>query len=400
MRFRKIAILVTIAAAALRCSADPPGGEPGQPARNPTSAVVIHGIDHSATPSGAEVVLHANHPFSYTSYQLDSRTLVVELLDVHVEGIAEEVRIGRPQVERVRVSSVEGLGGGSIVKFEFENVLAAHHAIRLDGHDLFVAFPTLSAADTVAEPRLMAEGLEAPVAPAQSPVVEMAVAPESGATPADAAPAPAGSNLPPIPSAAAQAAAAAGASKAAPVETANVIPGPTRAGKRAGTLLAIEVRGGAEPNLVLKTDGTVAQEHFQLKNPPRLVIDLVGVIDKTATRSIPVSSDVLTRVRVAQFATRPRAVARVVLDLASPKPCAVVPTDEGLVVDFSAKAVRLAESGSAALMQVVQPLVAEAPAAPQPAATAPQKTAAAEKPAPRGPRTPRRVLLGEAADDW
>jgi len=156
MRFRKIAIIITIAAAALRCSGNPPVSEPGQAALNAPSAVVIHGIDHSATPSGTEVVLHANYPFSYTSYQPDSRTLIVELLDVHVEGIAQEVRIGTPQVEGVRVSAVEGVDGGSIAKFEFKNVLAAHHAIRLDGHDLLIDFPTLSDADNVPEPPLVA----------------------------------------------------------------------------------------------------------------------------------------------------------------------------------------------------------------------------------------------------
>ena len=40
MRYGKVAILITIAAAALRCSGNPPVSEPGQAALNAPSAVV------------------------------------------------------------------------------------------------------------------------------------------------------------------------------------------------------------------------------------------------------------------------------------------------------------------------------------------------------------------------
>src|SRR5216117_60737 len=143
MRYGKVAILITIAAAALRCSGNPPVSEPGQAVLNAPSAVVINSIDHQETPAGTEVVLRGNYPFSYTSYQPDPRTLVLELLDVHVEGLAQEVQLGTPQVEGVRVSSVESVDGGKIAKFEFKNVLASQHSIRLEGHDLIVDFPSL-----------------------------------------------------------------------------------------------------------------------------------------------------------------------------------------------------------------------------------------------------------------
>jgi len=67
MRYGKVAILITIAAAALRCSGNPPVSEPGQAVLNAPSAVVINAIDHQETPAGTEVVLHGNYPFSYTS---------------------------------------------------------------------------------------------------------------------------------------------------------------------------------------------------------------------------------------------------------------------------------------------------------------------------------------------
>src|SRR5256885_9754628 len=55
MRYGKVAILITIAAAALRCSGNPPVSEPGQAVLNAPSAVVINAIDHQETPAGTEV---------------------------------------------------------------------------------------------------------------------------------------------------------------------------------------------------------------------------------------------------------------------------------------------------------------------------------------------------------
>ncbi|MGH9796936.1 MAG: hypothetical protein ACRD5D_02125, partial [Candidatus Polarisedimenticolia bacterium] len=146
MRYGKVALLLAIAAAALRCSGNPPVSEPGQAVLGAPSAVVINGIDHAATPAGTEVVLHGNYPFSYTSYQPDPKTLVLELLDVQVQNLSPEVPISSPQVEGVQVSTVESVDGGTIARFEFRNVLAAQHAIRLEGNDLIVDFPALGEA--------------------------------------------------------------------------------------------------------------------------------------------------------------------------------------------------------------------------------------------------------------
>ena len=392
MRFRKVAILITIAAAALRCSGNPPVSEPGQAALGTPSAVVINGIDHTATPSGTEVILHGNYPFSYTSYQPDPATLVLELLDVHVEGLSEEVRIGTPQVEGVRVSSVESVDGGKIAKFEFRNVATAQHAIRLDGHDLVVDFPSLSDSSNPPDQPLLAQA-----APAASGAGEPAAAPAAEATPPvasegaplEALPSPTAAE--PAPSAAEPAPSLApvpSTPKAAPVAaSARPSGGPVQAtrvaaarGSQATSLLSVESKGtDPETAIVLTADGSLASEHFELKNPPRLVIDLVGVVDHTQTKLLQVPSGVVKKVRVAQFATKPRPVARVVLDMSAPKPYAIVPTDTGLVVDFSEEAARRAAESvtppPAPKAQIAEPLAAEAPAsgseatAPAPAAS-------------------------------
>jgi len=418
MRFRKVAILIAITAAALRCSGNTPVSEPGQAPLTAPSAVVIHGIDHTATPSGTEVILHGNYPFSYTSYQPDPKTLVLELLDVRVQGVSDTVTIGTPQVQGMRVSTVESVDGGTIAKFEFQNVVASQHAIRLDGNDLVIDFPTFGETGNTPEPQMVAHEVSVGEEPAPPDAVasttgteEPAGAPASQGDAAleslpaaeqSAAPAATGApshDLQPIaPSPAAQPEPAPVAGTPAPATThapepVHVERGAVPAGNAAHTLLAVEAKG-SDPDtaVLLKADGPLLQEHFELKNPPRLVIDLLGVVDKTSTKSVQVGSGFLSRVRVAQFATRPRPVARVVLDMSSPKPYALVPTDGGLVVDFSEEAVRHARENAPAreTAQTAAPLAAETPAATEAPPAAPAVTTVSEgsaepAPAPAAP---------------
>jgi type IV pilus assembly protein PilQ len=373
MRYGKVAILITIAAAALRCSGNPPVSEPGQTVLNAPSAVVINAIDHQETPAGTEVVLRGNYPFSYTSYQPDPRTLVLELLDVHVEGLAQEVQLGTPQVEGVRVSSVESVDGGKIAKFEFRNVLASQHSIRLEGHDLIVDFPSLGESGNAPEAPVVAdEGQAAGETPGQegaapagtspsensegAPLETVGQAPSASSTGTGEAQTPAESGAPAVAEAP-----SADRSSAQPVK---VTRGTAPGGARAKALLAVEARGDdAGRTVVLTADGGLAHEHFELKNPPRLVLDLVGVVDKTSTKTVAVGSGGLSRVRVAQFATRPKPVVRVVLDMTRPQPYAIVPTENGLVVDFTEEGVRHAlETGSQPQPEPAAAVAAETPA--------------------------------------
>lgn len=388
MRYGKVAILITIAAAALRCSGNPPVSEPGQAVLNAPSAVVINSIDHQETPAGTEVVLRGNYPFSYTSYQPDPRTLVLELLDVHVEGLAQEVQLGTPQVEGVRVTSVESVDGGKIAKFEFKNVLASQHSIRLEGHDLIVDFPSLGESGNTPEEPVVAEAAQTGGAPAgtetaaealttagplQSESLEGAPLETVQQAPAPGAAAetgPASGELQPLPETGAPAGAPIQATPGAreqgqpPAQSVRMTRGAAPSGPQANALLSVEARGeDSERTVVLTADGGLAHEHFELKNPPRLVIDLVGVLDRTSTKTVPVGSGGLSRVRVAQFATKPRPVVRVVLDMTSPRPYAIVPTDTGLVVDFSEEGVRHALETAPAPEPVAAPVAAETPAA-------------------------------------
>src|SRR2546426_1018563 len=440
MRYGKVAILITIAAAALRCSGNPPVSEPGQAVLNAPSAVVINSIDHQETPAGTEVVLHGNYPFSYTSYQPDPRTLVLELLDVQVEGLSQEVRIGTPQVEGVRVTSVESVDGGKIAKFEFKNVLTAQHSIRLEGHDLVIDFPSLGESGNAPETPVVAEGASAGAAsvgaetPAEGGAPATGTAASASQVPSEGAPIetlPAtpsssesattgttegtsgGGELKPLPETSSGTAAAGASAPSAPArqpagQTTKVVRGAAPTGSPAHALLSVEARGeDHEKTVVLTADGGLVHEHFELKNPSRLVIDLLGVVDKTPSKVVPVGSGGLSRVRVAQFATRPKPVVRVVLDMTGPRPYAIVPMDNGLVVDFTEEGVRHAlETAPPQVEPVAAPLAAETAAAgpvqPEtagPAATepspAPEAASPAEEPSESPAQAPQNPLIAQ-----
>jgi type IV pilus assembly protein PilQ len=380
MRFGKVALLITIAAATLHCSGNPPVSEPGHEALNAPSAVFIQRIDHAATPSGTQVVLHGNFPFNFTSYQPDSRTLVVELLDVKVDGLSEQIEIDTPQVEGIVVSNVSSIDGGSIAKFEFQNVLAGRHAIHIEGTDLVVDFPSLSDAGNLPDPPLFVQeggdrDAHADFMPVEGDGDDASLGDEGEFDLADMEPIDGDgepvlfegtedglADLEPLadgdPSVAAparddlqtaQARTAVGASGM------EVLQGERPDGAIAGQLLSVETSGdAANPRIVLNADGGLVHEHFELNEPMRLVVDLVGVQDRTEQKSIAVSSDVVSKVRVAQFVSRPNPVARVVLDMKRPQAYAMVATERGLVIDFSPEAVEMAAGAGSQTKQRAQ----------------------------------------------
>jgi len=357
MRLGKLAILFAIAAAALHCSGNPPVSEPGQAALEVPASVVVNAIDHTATPSGTQVVLRGNYPFSFTTYEPDSRTLVVELLEVKAQGVAEEIRLDTPQVEKLAVTNVQGVDGGTIAKFEFHNVQAVRHAVRLDGNDLVIDFPNLTETDNLPEPPLVAEGTPDP-----------AMAPENGSAPADAGAMPDAGTLEPLaqPLAAEKKPSATPApSPGAAPATPAVVRGPMPSGTRASTLVEVSAEGGESPRVTMKGNGAFHEEHFELQNPPRLVVDLVGVLDRTKQKTMTPTSSVLSRVRVAQFASKPQPVARVVLDLSAPKAYAITADEQGLTVDFSPEAV--AQAAASDPTATAEPPAAAAPSAEAPA---------------------------------
>ncbi|MFI5167938.1 MAG: type IV pilus secretin PilQ [Thermoanaerobaculales bacterium] len=167
--------------------------------------------------------------------------------------------------------------------------------------------------------------------------------------------------------------------------------------------------------------GPLEGKSFTLADPPRVVVDFKGVINKVARRVQPVGAAGVLRVRVAQHATAPEPIVRVVVDLDQPLPYQLTSTPQGAVLRLGAEPAQVvagttpavppsaeapqqtAQAAPVPSAPVAAPAVAEpaaatsaspepvaaAPASPEPAATAPAVSAApAVPPAPVPPPAP------------
>lgn len=108
------------------------------------------------------------------------------------------------------------------------------------------------------------------------------------------------------------------ASAPAPAVTAPVVvpAEPRRVGHPARNLQRVETTGsGLDLRVVLHADGDLEWDTMVLKNPHRLVIDLPGVTNRVKTDRIDLDGPIVNAVRVAQFASNPDPITRVVIDM-------------------------------------------------------------------------------------
>lgn len=176
---------------------------------------------------------------------------------------------------------------------------------------------------------------------------------------------------------------------------------PAPSGVAATRLDAVEVlAGGAGAVIRIAGDGEFPYSTFALSEPRRFVIDLDGVINR-ARSAVSLESEVVERVRVAQFKPAPRPVSRVVFDLRRDTVPVIERTQDALVVSFPAAGGGPAPTVSAmpADSDPPAPMANPRPSSPEPsdlalAQSAPEpsrpemltQTAAVAPPAPSGPR--------------
>jgi len=158
-----------------------------------------------------------------------------------------------------------------------------------------------------------------------------------------------------------------------------------------GDLLAVADEAGV--SVLLSGDGPIRGKTFTLDGPSRVVLDLPGVVNRVERRVHPVGAAGVQRVRVAQFATAPKPVVRVVVDLDGPMPYSFESTAMGGVLRVGSPAgappaveapavvaaAPIAEAPAAEAVEPPIPLPAEA----APFAETPVETAAAEPAAPQ-----------------
>ncbi len=286
--------------AATAAPAAPAAPTATSPAATAPAAAKITGTAFNEDADGARIVLSANAPLLYTSYEPRPDLLVVDLRDASMAAGVTTPKTGG-LVESIKFEELDELGK-RITRLSITHNPDAHADLRSVGQGLAIGF---------SGPATNAEA-EAPAAAA--PPVETATVQSAPLTPAEK----------PV---ATTTAAAAIAPKAAPAAA------PAKRGELAHSLESVtaETRNGKVAILLLG-DGWFSAKDFTLANPPRIVVDLPGVKNDVKQRTIVVKDDVVSRVRVSQFQTSPEYVTRVVVDLARPMPHALVPDGERLAV--------------------------------------------------------------------
>ncbi len=114
------------------------------------------------------------------------------------------------------------------------------------------------------------------------------------------------------------------------------LAGGRAASKPRGEFEVEPVVEGEGVTVFVKGLGPVTGKAFALENPPRVAVDVPGVLPAKAKRVYPVGRGGVQRVRVAQFAVQPEPVVRIAIDLDAPSKYTVESTADGLAVRLGA----------------------------------------------------------------
>jgi type IV pilus assembly protein PilQ len=288
--------IVTGCSSARSNSANSAAGTPAEtvaasaPSGSAKKAATIESAAFAQDSDGARLVLNADLPLLYTSYEPRPDMLVIDLTGTQtaptfvtpaIEGsLVTSVKV-EPQVELGRSQTRLTIMHRPALKFE----------IASQGKSLAIAFEEI--VESVAE-NAPAPGDVTPQ-PAVVTAAEPASAPASSSASMTATPPEAAAK--PVPS-------------AIPDVSANLATGEV-----ARSLEKVEISGsGSGATVVLLADGVLSASDFVLQNPPRIVLDLKGVRAALRQRTIAGTGPVL-RSRISQFKSAPEKVVRVVLDL-------------------------------------------------------------------------------------
>jgi len=328
------------------------------PGSGVTQLTGIHVAQTHTVTGGVKVEIAASSPVNYTSYQPEPEKFILEIPNVDLAKMPAELSMADAGMEPVKISSLPSHGGGSHARIEFTGRSAIDARVIPEGTNLAI-YMEHAQADTEA----------AVETPATDEVKVASLAPQPGAA------------LPrPVEAAPAKAAPAIG-----PVGTAEPIEQKSAPREEATTVTGVVIEGtGADASIAIIGDGEFSHNEFTLKNPDRLVVDLIGVVNRVPEKTFQVSADPLQQVRVAQFKTQPRKVVRIVFDLTKQTEHLVVADADGLRVllgrnavaaethEAAEPAVRAASMPAAAM---AAPVVRAETVAPQPAILEPRPSA-------------------------
>lgn len=323
----------------LSCAGNPPPSDPAQDVTFFPETITITGLEATDTGEATDVVVKGNFPFNYSSFEPDPSRLVIEVPGAEASALDEVITIESDEVEEILVTTEEFPGGSRIARLEFTGLSSVRHDLFLEGNHLRIRFfgSDTTVADTDAwdstgweivsdeaaggteadSDRFEETGdieLDGPSADEELPWLmeleeDLEPAPESG-----------GNDLEPV----------------EPTVEAESEPEPLPPVEPAASLLNIrqdDADGTTTVHLV--ADGSLEFRDFQLDNPDRAVVDLVGITNRVPFQSLQVDSEFLKQVRVAQFQSQPEKITRVVFDLDTPREYAIDSSADGVQVRFA-----------------------------------------------------------------
>ena len=302
------------------------------PAAQSASVAEIRTLDLREGAPEVFVDLESSAPLVWTSFRNADGKVVVELPNSSVrDGLAdlspEDGLVSALQVQR------NPEGSRPMTRLVIATRQEVEHSISADGNRLQIRLlPVEQRAEASEGGKLAFE----PLGP-DSPRGEETVASGEGVRPAPAAQE-------------AEDEEQAAAEPVEPVETASVAPSgpvdlgtpdrpavaPAPAGVTATRLEGVEVLTTSTDGAVIRIsgDGEFPYSTFALDAPERFVIDLQGVVNRSAKPTLSVQGGVVDRVRVAQFKPLPQPVARVVFDLSRDVVPVIERTADALLVSF------------------------------------------------------------------
>ena len=310
---------------------------PGLPGWAADPVTVIHGLAAEAAESGALIHLDATGELDTVHYSPQPGVWIVEM--PAASWMEDAARLSAPElgIERAELSDVEEFGKRvTRLTVWLEEPTDMALVKVASGLDLRFGSPA-------------ARSSEQPVAVAQAPAEP-----------------PAADNL----------------VRRLPTVTAAAEPRPAAAPSRS-LRSVVAARSGEGVVVELRGDAALQGEPFTLDNPPRVAVDLRGVVNHERQHLFAVNSGLVSQVRVAQFQTTPEPITRVVVDLKSPAAFEFNVTDSGAVLAVAASAEERAvvaeasgtieiQHGAAAAAEsgAVSSALFEMPAEPQPAVAA------------------------------
>ncbi|MGH7379441.1 MAG: AMIN domain-containing protein, partial [Candidatus Methylomirabilales bacterium] len=312
--------------------AAPPAEAAPEPAK-PVGPITVTGIEiRDVEPTGAVVVLTADRPFGgYESFSLPEPPRLIIDLPEATHAVKRPVAVPKEgPIKRLRSS-----------QYKVKPV----KSIRL-------------VLDLASNLPYQVQGKNGQLHVLIGDAIAKAAAPEAP-TPAVAAPAPA---EPPAP--------------AAPVIT-----------EAEGKVTGVTFKpADGRSQILIRTEGRVSFNLTELKDPPKLVVDVAGAtIGAGVSRSLEVAQmpGPVERVRAAQFRTQPEKMVRVVADLKQRVRYEAVQSPTGITLELSEPAVAAPPVPAAP----APPVMAEMPRPAPPAAPAPSEASAppVAEPAPAAP---------------